>query len=192
MLLAAGAASAQHRTFDVGGQITVAEPGAFGTGDVGVGARLAARPAALLGVEGEVDVYPAEYPSDTLPFSSSRVEALFGVTIGPKLGIIRPFARVRPGLLRYAEAPGPVICIATFPPPLSCQLAAGQNLFVIDVGGGMEIDAGSRSYVRLDLGDRIVRYPAPAPIGHDLRVGVGWGVRFSEAPPSRTPRSFPH
>jgi hypothetical protein len=178
VLLVACGAGAQERTLDVGAQVAIAAPGQFEGGDVGVGARVAWKPSRLVGVEGEVNVYPQGFPDDRAPFSGSRVETLFGVTLGPRLGIIRPFGRVRPAALRYGEAPGPIVCIAIFPPPLSCQLAAGRTLFVVDVGGGVEIDVSRRSYVRIDVGDRIVRYPEPSPIGHDPRVGVGLAVRF--------------
>lgn len=178
VLLAACSAMAQERTLDFGAQVAIAAPGEFDGGDVGIGARLAWRPSGLLGIEGEVDVYPAAFPDDAPPFSGSRVEALFGVTLGPRLGIVRPFARVRPGVLRYGEAPEPIVCIAIFPPPLSCQLAAGKALFVVDIGGGVEVDMSRRTYVRVDVGDRIVRYPEPSAVGHDTRVAVGVGVRF--------------
>ena len=145
VLLAACSAWAQERKLEIGAQVAIAAPGEFDGGDVGVGARLAWKPSALIGVEGEVDVYPAGFPDNGAPFSGSRFEALFGVTLGPRLGIIRPFGRVRPGVLRYAAAPGPIACILIFPPPLSCQLAAGQTLFVMDVGGGVEIDVSRRT-----------------------------------------------
>lgn len=177
LLAAAGEATAQDHRFDLGGQIAIAGVGRFDTSDIGVGARLGWR-TGVVGVEGEVNAYPGEFPDTAAAFSSSRFEALFGVTIGPRLGIVRPFARVRPGVLRYAEAPGPIVCIAIFPPPLSCRLAAGQALAVLDVGGGVEIGTGERTFFRLDIGDRIVRYPEPNALGHDTRVGLGWAVRF--------------
>ena len=178
VLLAACSAWAQEQKLEIGGQVAIAAPGEFDGADVGVGARLSWKPSALVGLEGEVDVYPAGFPDNATPFSGSRFEALFGMTLGPRLGIIRPFGRVRPGALRYSGAPGPIACILIFPPPLSCQLAAGQTLFVVDIGGGVEIDVSRRTYVRIDAGDRIVRYPEPSPIGHDARVAVGWAVRF--------------
>jgi hypothetical protein len=178
VLLTSTSAAAQEQKFELGGQIAIAAPGAFDEGDVGFGARVAWKPASFVGVEAEFDVYPAAFPGDRAPFSGSRFEALFGATVGPSLGIVRPFARFRPGVLRYGEAPEPIVCILIFPPPLSCQLAAGQTLFVMDVGGGIEINVGRRSYVRIDVGDRIVRYPEPSPIGHDTRVGVGLAIRF--------------
>jgi hypothetical protein len=121
--------------------------------------------------------------------SSNRVEGLFGVTAGPRLGRWRPFARLRPGFLRIGEAPEPVACILIFPPPLSCTLAGGRTLFALDVGGGVSVDVAPATSLRIDIGDRITRYPGPAFgrgrrvhdaafHGHDLRVAVGAAWRF--------------
>lgn len=180
LVIVPAAGAAQSRSFELGGQLTIVTPAGSDEADVGVGVRAAVRAAPLIGVEAELDVYPNDFPGKgrRVPFSAGRVEALFGVTIGPRLGHIRPFARVRPGVLRYQAASEPVICIAIFPPPLSCQLAAGRTLFAFDVGGGVEIDTSRRSFVRMDAGDRLVRYPAPTSTAHEMRVAVGGGYRF--------------
>lgn len=51
--------------------------------------------------------------------------------------------------------------IAIFPPPLACQMAGGDTLFVLDIGGGVEFQTTDRTFVRVDLGDRAVKYPGP-------------------------------
>jgi hypothetical protein len=192
VLFAAGqvpAAAQQPSVFEVGVQLAVADLSALGDTDVGFGARFGWRQSSLFGLETELNVYPGDLPDDGPAVSSSRVEALFGATLGPRYGVLRPFARVRPGLLRIQEAPEPIPCIAIFPPPLSCTLAAGKTLLAFDVGGGLEVDAGERTFVRFDLGDRILRYPGPAFesdgtvhsddfTGHDLRFTIGGGLRF--------------
>ena len=176
-LLVPSSLGAQARDFEVGGQIAVAASDLFDDGDVGVGGRIAWRPG-LMGIEAELNVYPSDFPSSGVAVSRSRIEGLFGATLGPRLGIIRPFARVRPGFVKFQDAPEPIACILIFPAPLSCQLAAGQTLFALDVGGGMEVAIGRATLFRFDIGDRLVRYPAPYAIGHDVRVGIGWAVRF--------------
>jgi hypothetical protein len=188
LLLLPIVASAQDHRFDVSGQV-VFSTSEFETTDIGVGARAGWRPSALFGIEGELTVFPSDFPESAAPISGSRVEALFGATFGPRIGRARLFGRVRPGLLRFGEAPAPIACILIFPPPLSCELAAGKTLFALDVGGGAEFDMTPRSFVRVDVGDRLVRYPDPVfrPegtaaddgfYGHDLRVAIGGGVRF--------------
>lgn len=183
-----GTASAQERhSLEVAAHVAAARLNELDAGDIGVGGRLAWRPAMILGVEAEATFYPSDVP-DRVPVSRRRTEALFGVTIGPAIGPVRPFARVRPGVLHVAEAPRPIACIAIFPPPVNCLLAAGHTLMAVDVGGGIELGARGGAFARVDLGDRLVRYPGPALSGgrprdgrfwtHDLRVALGAGIRF--------------
>ena len=99
---------------------------------------------------------------------------------------MRPFARLRPGFLAFRGEP--VVCILIFPPPLACQLAAGRTVFALDLGGGVELFAGSKTFVRVDAGDRMLKYPGPSFrngratqesfYSHDFRVSAGAGVRF--------------
>jgi hypothetical protein len=139
-------------------------------------------------VEAEVVHYPSHFP-DRPAFSRARLEGLFGVTWGPRLGRVRPFARVRPGFLRVQPAPEPLACIAIFPPPNACELASGRTLMAFDLGGGVDVSVGERTFVRIDAGDRLVRYPGPvfdtdrnvhedAFFGHDIRIAAAGGIRF--------------
>jgi hypothetical protein len=173
--------------FQAAVQVTGAMSGEFDSTDVGVGGRLSWTPG-LLGVDAELTFYPREFPEE-LPFSKGRIEGLFGVTVGPRLGRVRPFVKFRPGFLTIQEAPAPFACILIFPPPLQCALAGGATLLALDLGGGVEFYPSGRTVVRVDAGDRAVRYPGPAFdsernvhdddfFGHDFRIAVGGGVRF--------------
>jgi len=183
-LVGPAAANAQQH-FDVAAQVAVVRSSEFDDTDTGVGGRLAWHPVALVGAEAEMTFYPASFP-DANGFSRRRIEGLFGVTVGPRLPRVRPFARLRPGFLSFRGQP--IVCILIFPPPLSCELAAGQTLFALDLGGGVELFPASRGVVRVDLGDRILKYPGPSFrngratqdsfYSHDLRVSAGAGVRF--------------
>ena len=156
--------------------------------DVGVGGRLSWRPTALLGIDGEFTWYPGEL-ADEEAFSGGRVEGLFGGTIGPRLGRVRPFAKLRPGFVTFRAASEPIACILIFPPPLTCTLAAGQTVFALDIGGGVEWFPSGRTVIRVDAGDRALRYPSPVIdsdgtvrdesfFSHDFRFAVGGGWRF--------------
>jgi hypothetical protein len=102
------------------------------------------------------------------------------------LARVRPFAKLRPGFLAFRGQP--VVCILIFPPPLSCVLAAGRTVFALDAGGGVEVFATERTVVRVDVGDRLLKYPGPSFhngratqqsfFSHDVRFSVGAGVRF--------------
>ena len=175
--------------FQLGGQLPVVDSSELNTSDVGFGARFSWNPIALLGAEAEFNFYPEDLGPDGATFSSARVEGLFGFTVGPRIGAVRPFAKLRPGFVTFREAPAPFPCILIFPPPLSCALGAGATAFALDVGGGLEFLPAARMFFRVDLSDRIVRYPGPAFdrggaahedafYGHDFRFAAGAGVRF--------------
>lgn len=180
--------SAEGR-FELGAQIASVRAGQFDATDIGLGGRVAWRPVRRVGVEAELNVYPREFPGDRA-FSRARVEGLFGITGGLSLGPVTPFARVRAGFVDVRESPAPFACILIYPPPLQCTLAAGRTLPAVDLGGGVEIPMTPRAFVRIDLGDRLVRYPAPVfesnprrireqPFfGHDFRLATGAGLRF--------------
>jgi len=174
---------AQER-FDAAAHIAVARSSEFDDTDTGVGGRFSWHPTALVGVDAEMTVYPASFPNAN-GFSRSRIEGLFGATIGPRLAGVRPFARLRPGFLTFRGQP--VVCILIFPPPLSCQLD-GRTVFALDLGGGVELFPAGRAVVRVDVGDRLLKYPGPSFRGgratqdsfysHDFRLAAGAGVRF--------------
>jgi hypothetical protein len=187
--LAAAAARAQElRPFEVGAQIVATTFSELETHDVGVSGRVAWNVLPILGVEGEIGVFPGDIP-ESRPISANRIEGAFGVTVGPRLGAFRPFVRLRPGFLRVGAAPAPVACILIFPPPLSCTLAAGRTLSTLEIGGGVEANLSESTFARIDVGDRRTMFPGQAIdadgrihtesfSSRDLRVGVGIGWRF--------------
>ena len=196
-LVWAAPAAAQHaKRFEAAVQVVAASVPRFEGSDVGVGGRLAWHTDDVLSFEGELNFYPDAYPSpNQAPFSSGafsrrRVEGLFGVTAGVRLGPVRPFAKFRAGFLDVQEAPQPYVCILIFPPPLSCTLAAGRTLPAFDLGGGVDVDITPRIFLRVEAGDRMLKYPGPsldsssgeirdeAFYGHGFRFAAGAGVRF--------------
>jgi len=182
------AAQSDGDQFQLGVQLAGAVSSEFDSTDIGVGGRFSWHPTALLGAEAEVDFYPDDF-ADQPAFSRSRVEGMFGVTVGPRIGRLRPFGKLRPGFVIFRDAPAPFACILIFPPPLSCALAGGETVFALDFGGGVELFPTGRTFVRVDAGDRVVRYPSPvlardgtaredAFFSHDFRFAIGGGVRF--------------
>lgn len=174
---------------ELGVQVVSARSGEFDAIDVGFGGRVSWRPTTILGFETELSLFPQHFP-DGRPFSRRRLEALFGVTAGvPVVGRLRPFARVRPGVVSVAESPEPFACILIYPPPLVCTLASGRTLLAIELGGGVDISTSARTFVRVDVGDRMLRYPGPvfdtdrvvrdgSFFVHEFRFAAGAGVRF--------------
>ena len=65
----------------------------------------------------------------------------------------------------------------------------GELPCALDLGGGIEFLPTDRTFVRVDVGNRAVRYPAPALdgdgtvredgfFGHDFRFQIGGGFQF--------------
>ncbi len=182
--------SAQSRDprVQAGVQLSTVSVGEFDARDTGAGVLLGVRALGPVWAEAALVRYPGEFPGDR-GFSQNRVEGLFGGSVGPTMGRLRPFAKAGAGFLRYADAGGPVACIAIFPPPLSCQLAAGRTLPAYELGAGLAIFPGALTFARVDVSRRFVRYPGPSftPAGgaqqndfygSDLRFGFAAGLRF--------------
>jgi len=185
--LAAVAQSGEPR-FQLGVQFVGASSGEFNRTALGVSGGVAWHPVPLLGLEANLGIYPGDSTSITA-LSTSQVEGLLGITIGPRLGRVRPFAKVRPGFVAFRASREPMACVLIYPPPLSCTLASGETVAAVDLGGGIEVFPTRRTFLRFDIGDRMLRYSGPtfdlggtvrnaAFFSHDFRVAVGGGWRF--------------
>lgn len=181
-------AQSGSRGVEVAAHVATIDSGQFHTSDIGVGGRVAWLPHELFTLEADVTHYPGDFP-DGSAFSRGRWEAYFGGTVGPRLGRLRPFAKLRPGFLTFEDAPEPRACIAVVPQPLVCALQDGATVFALDLGGGVDFTLSERSMVRFDVGSRLLRFDGPVRDtrgephddgfwGHDLRVTLGAGVRF--------------
>jgi hypothetical protein len=180
----------QAQSFEAGVHFASSDWSEFDGVDRGVGGRLAWKASPRLGVDADVTWYPGEYPSDSIAFSGSRVEGLFGASYALLVDRVRPFVKASAGFLRSSEAPEGFPCIAIFPPPLNCLMAAGHTMPAFEFGGGVDIDLTDRTFLRVDAGARMLRYPGPSfqnglrEIREDnfwgaaLRFTIGAGVRF--------------
>ena len=177
------------QTLQLDAHVTSSKWSEFDSADNGFGGRLTFKPVSLIGIEADVTWYPSEYEPDGVAFSRNRTEGLLGITVGPKIDRIRPFAKVAAGFLKVGATPGAFACIAIFPPPLNCSLASGDTLQAVEIGGGIEFDASRRFFIRGDIADRILKYPGPTFdsnfeiredgfFGHAVRFTLGAGIRF--------------
>ena len=180
LLIAIPQANAQ--SFEAGAHFAIAQWSEFEDTDIGLGGRFTWKPSSLFGIDADLTWYPSDFPSE-LAFSGNRLEGLFGFTVGPRFGRIRPFGKAAGGFLRSSAAPEPFACITIFPPPLFCLMAEGHTLSAFEFGGGVEIDATDRTFLRVDAGARILRYPGPSFIDRELRDEDFWGtaLRFTVA-----------
>src|SRR5688572_27363090 len=83
---------ASAQLFEAGVNITTAQWSEFDGTDYGIGGRFTFRPLRFIGFDADLAWYPADFAEENA-FSSSRFEGLFGVTLGPQLGGLRPFVK---------------------------------------------------------------------------------------------------
>jgi Outer membrane protein beta-barrel domain len=191
LLFLAAVPHAAAQSLQVSGHVATAQWSEFDGGDFGVGGRLTWKPSSFIGVDAEATWYPSDFQPDGAAFSRQRVEGMLGLTFGPRLDRVRPFAKASAGFLKVSPTSGGFACIAIYPPPLACRLAGGDTLPVFEIGGGIEVDAASRIFFRADLTERILRYPGPVFrgsgldnlvdedfFGGALKLLVGAGLRF--------------
>lgn len=187
LLLSTSAVRAQ--SFELGGHFVGSQWSEFNGVDYGIGGRFTWKPKPVVGLEAELNWYPTEFPGEGIAFTGDRIEGLVALTAGPTLGRLRPFARAGAGFLSSTGAPQPFPCIAIFPPPLHCLLAAGDTMPAFEIGGGLELSTSARTFLRFDAVDRILKYPGPTfgPadeisengfFGHAFKFTFGGGWRF--------------
>ena len=191
LCLSAAIASAQSLAADI--HVGVAGWSEFeSVSDLGIGGRLTWRPLPVVSLEADVTFYPEAFPDEPSrfgTFSAHRIEGLFGATLGPQLGRFRPFAKASVGFLDVRPSSDLFACVQIFPPPLTCLLAAGQTLPAYELGGGVEVATLPRQFIRLDVSERVLKYPGPSYntafeqkddgfFGHALRLTGGYGLRF--------------
>jgi len=142
------------------------------------------------------------FPHDGVLDAGRKIQGFFGVKAGKRFEKMGVFAKARPGFVRYSRgdyrAPvGP--CVAIFPQPIGCYQALGRASFAIDLGGVFEYYPTTRTIIRFDAGDTMVRLPnrnvaafqtntttpftlvvipAAAETRHHFQGGVGFGFRF--------------
>jgi hypothetical protein len=180
------ASSAEDRRGDVSLQVPVRTLGTFDETEVGIGARLSYRLSRWAAIDGEVNLFPGDVGSPA--FSSSRLEGLGGLRLGPHLDRTGVFLGLRGGAVHFAEAPEPFPCIAIFPPPLVCAIG-GDTVPAVQVTGGFEAYRGDRMVLRLEAGDEVLRYSGPAFTpdrevfesghwSHNFKATLSVGLRF--------------
>lgn len=188
LMLGIGAAEVRAQSFAASVEFASSRWSEFEGSDIGIGGRFTVMLGSMVGIDAEAVWYPSDFP-DRISFSRHRTEGLFGVTVGPQLNRVRPFAKAAGGFLNVGATPGGFACIAIFPPPLACVLAGGDTLPAYEFGGGVEFSASDRTLLRVDVTDRLLKYPGPTLdddferrdegfFGHALRITIGAGLRF--------------
>jgi hypothetical protein len=173
---------------EVGADAVVLRIGELDVTDGGVGARAAWRLGETLALDGRV----VWFPGGDARGRAARQTRVLGLA-GPRLTVawrgLEVGGYARPGFLRFVRE-GQTVCIAIFPTPLACQLAAGYTAFALDLGGtaAAPLDQSGRVRFRVEIGDLLVRYGLTAFradgtttdgfTGHNFMAGVGMAFRF--------------
>jgi hypothetical protein len=205
-------AQSDEKKFEVGGQLSILQietlsvnrPGfGFTISEnrdhvFGFGGRFGYNFSKYFAVEGEVNFFPQNDDVKT----GRKTQGLFGVKAGKRFDKVGLFAKARPGFIRYGKGDyrfGSNACILIFPPPLACLQPVAKTNFAFDVGGVIELYPSTRTIIRFDAGDTIVRLPAryvaatdpnfgppgymsaiprPSETKHQFQASVGVGFRF--------------
>jgi hypothetical protein len=120
------------------------------------------------------------FPEDQ-PIIGRQTQLFAGARAGFRVGGFGAYARFRPGLVHFGErflAPD-IGCVAIFPTPEACLIEATN--VALDLGGTVEFLPTSRTVVRIDAGDTLIRFNRteldPA-WRHNFQFSAGAGVRF--------------
>jgi len=183
-------AAAQNRHAEIGGHVSILRVSEFDVTDVGVGASVVWPLTPLVAIDGAFTWFPSEGDREADEFENQhRTLGLVGLRAAVAHRDVELFARARAGFLRFG-ALGSVGCIAIFPPPLACQVAAGYTAFAAELGGGASIGLAPDGRLRLSIeaGDLLVRYGLDAYraqgqltegfVSHNPLVTIGLGWRF--------------
>ena len=190
VLFGASRAVAQNRGVETGGDVSILRLSEFDSTDVGVGAHVIGPLTSALALDGAFMWFPGSRDVRAGALDSQhRVVGLIGLRTIAARGDVEFFARRQVGFLRFGERDR-VVCIAIFPAPLECRLAAGYTAFASVLGGGANFGLGPSGRVRVNVeaADLFVRYALQALrprgeitdgfVSHNPLLSVGLGWRF--------------
>lgn len=193
LVLAPAAARAQSdddpvaggRRGEVGAFYTGINLRGFGETINGLGGRLGYNLNRYFALEGEFSFFPETHLGNRQ--SGQKVQGFAGVKAGARSRRVGLFAKVRPGVMFIGEVTSGFNCS---PAGLGSVCRPSHNNFALDAGGVVELYPSSRTIVRLDAGDTIVRIrrAAGSPLfgggattsetTHNFQFAVGLGYRF--------------
>jgi hypothetical protein len=197
LLALTGSAQAQidEEKFEIGAVFTSitlsdfrsrSQPG-FATGDAtvrGLGGRLAYNFTDYLAIDGEASFFPeTKFGNDEF---AQKMQGFVGVKAGVRRERVGVFAKARPGVMWFGEFSSRGGCSTTGFGRV-CGVSHEKD-FALDLGGVVEFYPSTRSIIRFDVGDTLIRYPerrlgtigTPVILNGGVKnnfqwsVGVGW------------------
>jgi hypothetical protein len=176
------------------GEMRITEPGFGGRFTYNINKHVA--------VEAEANFFPQE-PQEYFEElkGGHKTQALFGIKAGTRSRRLGWFLKIRPGLVNFSNFIRhfePCISNCSNPPP---PFNFSETDFALDVGGVLEFYTSRRTFIRVDVGDTIVRSNSGEKIelpgsvksegyfvinsairstSHNLQLNVGVGFRLFE------------
>ena len=184
LLLAPAGAEAQtdEHKFEVGGVFT-----AIGVGDSskGLGLRFGYNLTEHIAVDAETAFFPRRHLGNEQ--FGQNVQGFAGVKAGARSKYVGLFAKARPGVMFIGESVSGFDC-GTRADITVCR--PERNHLALDAGVVAEVYPSSRTIIRVDLGDTIVRFrnagrnvfngaqTTSSDVTHNFQASIGFGYRF--------------
>ena len=175
-----------HR-FEAGAFYTGVNLEGFGETINGLGGRVGYNFNRHLALDAEFSFFPETHLGNRQ--AGQKAQGFAGVRAGARSRHVGLFAKVRPGVMFIGEVTSGFNCSRT---GFGQVCRPSHNNFALDVGGVLELYPSSRTIVRLDAGDAVVRireatagsFLSGVPGGsssdttHSFQFSVGFGYRF--------------
>ena len=146
------AAQPSAHAFEISGEFATLRLSESDTWSAGIGANARWTLVRGLALDGSVTYFPEDRQNLVLALGGLRPTVTFGKA--------EVSGRARVGVLDFQKVNEPFACLAIFPAPLECQLAAGYTALAIDFGGGVDVGIAREGRLRVhaEVGDLLVRY----------------------------------
>jgi hypothetical protein len=177
-------AAAEEYKAEVGAFYTGIHLKGFGETINGLGGRFGYNINKYLAVDAEASFMPERHLRNNQ--LGQKVQGFIGAKTGLHSRYIGVFAKARPGLMFIGEVTSGFNCSGN---GFATICRPSHNNFALDAGGVVELYPASRTIIRFDAGDTIVRIrnatagilSAPVTTSettHNFQFSVGFGYRF--------------
>jgi len=188
LLLFTASASAQTRDddhkFEVGAFYTAVNLEGFGEAVSGLGGRLGYNFNKYVALDAEGSFFPRRHLGNNQ--LGQKTQGFIGVKAGVRSERVGVFVKARPGVMFIGEVTSGFDCTSG---GLGQTCRPEHNNFAFDAGGVVEFYPSSRTIIRIDAGDTIVRLhnetrgifgpgQSSTAVTHNFQASIGFGYRF--------------
>jgi hypothetical protein len=169
---------------EVGAFYTGINLNGFGETVNGIGGRVAYNLDEHLAVEAEASFFPETHLGNNQ--LGQKVQAFMGIKSGVRSRYIGVFVKARPGVMFIGEITSAFNCSGS---GAATICSPSHNNLALDLGGILELYPSSRTLIRFDADDTMVRIrratigifsnpPAISDTTNNFQFSVGFGYRF--------------